>query len=370
MQLDKYLACVDYHRKLSSIGGGAHIEPAWVGDGFSAWCAVRIQAWYRGQVVRRRYLYRTRVIMQIAVLIIQSGWRAHKRFVQLKRFEEEEAELKAKKKDITPVRASVIIQLAWRSHCNHRIYSYYRDLVVNKLQGAPQELLRSIIPNESSLLDRAAGVVVRFRLGGAVFPPKVFFKIFTYRGVCDVNAFAPRDYANELPHEAFQKNIHDKFIPKNRMKYNRNIQNNQWRPLASQLFEDVLAPPWMNEGVVEKSPAPFHFSQLKRKTDQIKARKRKKREWLRKAYMLAGALDEGDRLRSTLQLANYQRTHQDNQITEYNVGTSLQRKHPYIHKIEETEDLLQWSMALDFDDYASDWAKIGTSSGSGQDAIY
>lgn len=42
-----------------------------------------------------------------------------------------------------------------------------------------------------------AGAVVRFRLGGATFPPIIFYKIFTKKTVIDVNAFAPRDYARE-----------------------------------------------------------------------------------------------------------------------------------------------------------------------------
>jgi hypothetical protein len=46
-------------------------------------------------------------------------------------------------------------------------------------------------------------VHVRFRLGGSIFPPKVYFKIFTHRPLCDVNAFAPRDYCNERPIDPF-----------------------------------------------------------------------------------------------------------------------------------------------------------------------
>lgn len=38
---------------------------------------------------------------------------------------------------------------------------------------------------------------LRFRLGGWIFPPKVYFKIYTHRPLCDVNSFAPRDYLAE-----------------------------------------------------------------------------------------------------------------------------------------------------------------------------
>jgi len=37
---------------------------------------------------------------------------------------------------------------------------------------------------------------------------------------------------------------------------------------------------------------------------------------------------------------------------------------------EETDDLLQWSMALDYDDYASGWANIGTSAPSDSNNAY
>jgi hypothetical protein len=38
---------------------------------------------------------------------------------------------------------------------------------------------------------------VRFRLGGACFPPLLFYRIFTHRPVADVGAFAPRNYSLE-----------------------------------------------------------------------------------------------------------------------------------------------------------------------------
>lgn len=144
------------------------------------------------------------------------------------------------------------IQRAWRSYCMKRVYWYLRDLIINKFSilnnikneksnigsinnpfslslasstyhnenpmstsllssastsslmtsntngsslVSPGELLKYIIPKESMLLDDiACGLHVRFRLGGVLFPPKIFFKIYTHRPLCDVNAFAPRDY--------------------------------------------------------------------------------------------------------------------------------------------------------------------------------
>ena len=50
-------------------------------------------------------------------------------------------------------------------------------------RGDPKELLRSINPREAQLADAASGIHVRFRLGGTVFPPLVFYKIYTHRPV-------------------------------------------------------------------------------------------------------------------------------------------------------------------------------------------
>jgi hypothetical protein len=47
----------------------------------------------------------------------------------------------------------------------------------------PRELLRGINPREAQLVDAAAGLHVRLRLGGSVFPPLLFYKVFTHRPV-------------------------------------------------------------------------------------------------------------------------------------------------------------------------------------------
>lgn len=71
-------------------------------------------------------------------------------------------------------------------------------LLQSRERGDPRELLKVINPREAQLVDAAAGIHVRFRLGGTVFPPLVFYKIFTHRTVVDIGAFGPRDYANEV----------------------------------------------------------------------------------------------------------------------------------------------------------------------------
>ncbi len=217
--------------------------------------------------------------------------------------------------------AAKCIQLLWRSYCNRRIYKYFRDLVLFKLKGAPVELLRTIIPNESSLLDRASGIHVKFRLGGWIFPPKVYFKIFTHRPLCDVNAFAPRDYTKENTikqdplainnHQITNGLIKKRVIRTNGLRVgvryfdtivsSTNIQdgskewyrredNNDWRPISSHKFESIssLTPPWFREINHSQQPKPFHYHRQYRQQDLLTIRKKKKREWMIKLYQMNG----------------------------------------------------------------------------------
>jgi len=80
-------------------------------------------------------------------------------------------------------RAARVIQRAWLGFRNSRIFRYYRDLIHFRERGDPRELLKSINPREAQLADAASGIHVRFRLGGTVFPPLVFYKIYTHRPV-------------------------------------------------------------------------------------------------------------------------------------------------------------------------------------------
>ncbi|WIA22348.1 hypothetical protein OEZ85_004660 [Tetradesmus obliquus] len=86
-------------------------------------------------------------------------------------------------------RAARAIQDAWRRFTSRRIFRYYRDLIRFREAGDPRAMLRCINVREAALVDAAAGLVVRFRLGGSSFPPLVFYKIFTYRPVTGTHSF-------------------------------------------------------------------------------------------------------------------------------------------------------------------------------------
>lgn len=65
-------------------------------------------------------------------------------------------------------------------------------------------MLRFLNYRESTLVDPASGLHVRFRLGGEQFPPKLYYKIFTHRPVTDICTFCPRNYVKEYAKEREQ----------------------------------------------------------------------------------------------------------------------------------------------------------------------
>jgi hypothetical protein len=73
----------------------------------------------------------------------------------------------------------------------------------------PKRLLKFISPQESQLVDAAAGIHIKFRLGGVSFPPTIYYKIFVHNPLIDMNSFSPRNYINEckqaLPTLLFNK---------------------------------------------------------------------------------------------------------------------------------------------------------------------
>ena len=45
------------------------------------------------------------------------------------------------------------------------------------------------------LLEGAANIHLRFRLGGENFPPNIYYKIFSHGLNVGINSLAPRDYS-------------------------------------------------------------------------------------------------------------------------------------------------------------------------------
>ena len=283
------------------------------------------------------------------------------------------------------------------------MYAYFRELVLFKLKGLPQDLLKTIVPHEVAVCDRASGIHVRFRLGGYSFPPKIYFKIFTHRAVCDVGAFAPRDYTQESPIEPLQRHNQSAALASTSLPsltnirvgakyfgavvstsngncdgwYRRN-ENNAWRPIASEAFEDILTPPWLRK-LPPKQTQLFHYSRLRRKEDQVKFRKRRKREWLSKAYRLArfGTLDSRIEPAEDFDSVPIHGVGQDaydlqpdrksfesyskHVSAPYFTDDEIFRRESSKTKEADDEELLRWSQALNFDEYSKDWFTTATS---------
>ena len=158
-QLENYMNYLDKFRESNKP------KPQWLNGGYSAWCVVKIQSVVRMYLCRRKHLQKKRLVNQVAAIILQTFWRN----MRLRFNAAPVIKTPKPKKMSTKHHAALKFQLCWRSYCNRRIYKYFRDLVMLKLKGAPADLLRSIIANESDILDRAAGVHVKFRLGGSIF---------------------------------------------------------------------------------------------------------------------------------------------------------------------------------------------------------
>jgi len=255
-----------------------------------------------------------------------------------------------------PPRAAVVIQKAWRRFSQRRIFQYYRDLIKFREKGHPAELLRCINIRESQLCDAAAGIHVRFRLGGSTFPPLIFYKIFTHRPVTDICSFCPRDYAREIPKADDALGVHNHAAPaagtsyedfvlddslrqyrkpdgsvgwRHKRGWYRRTENNGWRPVVERALVNA-------EEVSQDTDRPVrgfsHLPQVRRQ-ELIRRRKQKKRDWMAKLYQL-GRREE-----------------------EPAVGGAAACG----AGAEDEEELLQWIESLDFDHYLDSWTRMATS---------
>ncbi|XP_037014756.2 protein MFI [Artibeus jamaicensis] len=245
-------------------------------------------------------------------------------------------------------KAARVIQKAWKRFLNITVFQHFKSLINIRRQGEPRQIVRYINPKEAELLDAAAGVHVRFRLGGVKFPPEIYYKIFTERHIEDLCANSPRDYtklsakyASHIKSDDVQEEDHSGW-------YHR-IENNGWRPVSDRFWmstEDVM--------VGDKKECTFHFSKLKRRQDMEKKRKIRKIEWMRQMYY-AGSLEAKSTNSETLGLIHTATKGLIRSIEDGGIDSVMEW---------EVDEVLNWTNTLNFDEYIANWKEIATSNSS------
>ncbi|XP_066103466.1 protein MFI isoform X1 [Saccopteryx bilineata] len=245
-------------------------------------------------------------------------------------------------------RAARVIQKAWKRFLDITVYQHFKSLIDIRRQGEPRQIVRYINPKEAELLDAAAGVHVRFRLGGVKFPPDIYYKIFTERHIEDLCANSPRDYtklrakyASHIKSDNLEEEDHSGWY--------RRVENNGWRPVSERFWmsaEDVI--------VGDKKESKFHFSKLKRRQDMEKKRKIKKIEWMRQIYY-AGNLEARSTKYETLNLIHTATKGLIRAIEDGGIDSVMEW---------EVDEVLNWTNTLNFDEYIANWKEMATSDSS------
>jgi hypothetical protein len=265
---------------------------------FQDWAATRVQAAFRMHQCRRRFAYRQFFFFAVAAHQMQRAWADYR-----------QRRYAATQSSTTRQHAAVAMQRAWRSYVNKRVYRYFRDLILFRQKSEPVSLIRALVPQEAELIDQHAGLYVRFRLGGVVSPPIIYYKIFTSHAVTDICSFAPRDYTKSRRHRAFGRHVRTD----DELKaggagggagggslgatggggavdtWYKRWENNGWRPITSRVLAMSDDDPIVTE--TRAQVRPYHFSKLVRQIDLTRKRKNQKLQWMQKMYKLNKAVD-------------------------------------------------------------------------------
>ncbi|KAH1185543.1 protein MFI [Mauremys mutica] len=246
--------------------------------------------------------------------------------------------------------AARVIQRCWKRCINVRVFRYYKELIGFRGVGDPHLLMKCIDPREAELLDAAAGVYVRFRLGGTKYPPSIYYKIFTHRPIVDMCANSPKDYSKPAYKQLVPEAIHGKIWKDDHSGWYKRVENNGWR-LLSIRFWRTIDPVTDEDNTKEKE---FHYSKLKRKQDIDRRRKRRKIEWMTKMYY-AGSLRVKTEDPTTAILIQRSAEGIVNAVEKGGTDNVMEW---------EVDELLEWTNALNFEEYISQWKEIATSNSS------
>ena len=169
--------------------------------------------------------------------------------------------------------------------------------------------MKGINPGVAYMIDPASAIHIRFRLGGTTFPPTLFYKIFTHNPVCDIGAFAPRDYTvvkrvldskkRNASTGSLASSASFEADPDDKSRWYRREDNNGWRPISDKLIGDLdfdhenyTTPAVVRSAVSRETKREqqtnevFHFSSIQRAKEKKANRKKRKVEWLKKMYRM------------------------------------------------------------------------------------
>ncbi|KAM7085920.1 protein MFI isoform 2-T5 [Molossus nigricans] len=226
--------------------------------------------------------------------------------------------------------------------------SWIEELEFTKSDKAARVIQKAWKSFLAELLDAAAGIHVRFRLGGDKFPPNIYYKIFTERHIEDLCANSPRDYTKlSAKYKSHIKS--DNLQEADQSGWYRRTENNGWRPVSDTFWmspEDAV--------VGDKKESKFHFSKLKRRQDMEKKRKIRKIEWMRQMYY-GGHLEAKSTNQETLGLIHTATKGLIQSIEDGGIDSVMEW---------EVDEVLNWTNTLNFDEYVANWKEIATSNSS------
>ncbi|XP_013915881.1 PREDICTED: uncharacterized protein C11orf65 homolog [Thamnophis sirtalis] len=258
-------------------------------------------------------------------------------------------ELLDDKKEDNRNKAAFIIQKTWKKWLDMGVFEYYKELIGFKQYGEPSQLMKYIEPREAEFLDAAAGVHIKFRLGGDKFPPSIYYKIFTHRPIVDLCANSPKDYAKIATKPNLRK-LEKGSVNESTSDWYKRIENNGWRLLSIRYWKGVDPLTTKDNTKIQE----FHHSPQQRKRNMVKKRKERKIAWLKKMYFgenLQVKTEKPEAIaliqRATEGLIESMEKEGIDQVMEW-----------------EVDEMLKWTNALNYDEYVKLWKEVGTSKSS------
>uniref|UniRef100_A0A8D0BW26 Chromosome 11 open reading frame 65 n=1 Tax=Salvator merianae TaxID=96440 RepID=A0A8D0BW26_SALMN len=242
--------------------------------------------------------------------------------------------------------AATVIQRTWRRWLDKGVFAYYKELIGFKQCGEPSQLMKYINPGEAEFLDAAAGVHIKFRLGGLKFPPSIYYKVFTHRPIVDLCACSPRDYTKLAVKKRQSGEIQKKSYEDYSSWYKR-IENNGWRLLSFRFWKGLDSLTVVDNLRVRDS----YYCKLHKKQEVERRRKKKKIQWLKKMYL-------GENLKVNTEDPNVSLLVK--RAAEGLIGT-LEKQETDTVMEWEIDEMIKWTNALNFEEYIKKWKEIGTS---------